>query len=253
MAVGLVTVNTEAAGEMWSNTWGIQVGGTDGQNVDEPDILAAIGGSDLSNLATDPTPGNNLYDGGTSILAAIIGFHRAITFNNARVASVYVSDGLTNPAASTFYTRALGYLCVNNYGGNTQTTDTENAPLSVAWLVKRNPVGLSAKPGRLYLRDCLPDTAVKQGTRVGVDWTSSAIATSYANGLTTAISNSGLFAYFGLTGGVPEATSLGIPRYRPAIHPQAGDLYDIVEIASLTSDKPVARQLTRGRRKKVSG
>lgn len=249
MGIGLLVIKTSAAGEEWSNTWGIGVGG---------EQLGELTASDIDELRADidfTIPGNTdaiaaTNRGESSPIAALIAFHRLVTATPATITGVYLSDGKEQPNSSTsnvYWSQALNLQCLRDVSGPAET----RMPLSIAWLVNRNPEGYGVKPGRVYLRHVLTDGNVKPGTRDGVEWESVAVSSGFSALLNQAVTDSELALWLGASVS-PTASYVGLPRYAPAGTSSEGNLIFMNRIQSLSSHNPVSRQLTRGRRRKAS-
>lgn len=242
MGIALVTIKTTLNGEEWSNTWGLRVGETGNVPITDEELATIMGYAPLTDETTSPGADTTPYAGPLSPLAAIIGFHRLVTYEQATVSSLYVSDGRKNGALSVYATLGLGFPCLRP-----NSVPDSIVPLSLIWDVTRNPGLYSTRPGRLQLRAALADSAVKPGTRSGVQWTDSAWPASMATLLATSVANSNIDHYF--SGSFEETPSdIGIPHYGNSLL-QPGELIDVVPMISLTSNKPASRQLTRGRRR----
>lgn len=256
MGIGILTVTIEGAGEEWSNTWG--VGDLDAANfgpLNEADVATLVGGVDFGNPeATDPTETSS-YQGPTNVIAAIVGFTRYITIQPAVITRLYLGDGTKNSEGanptSVFWTAGVNLPALSQEGAG---VDGVVVPLSIAWLLNRNPVGFSQRAGRLYLRHALVDASVRPGTRDGVQWQSAAAAEAANSRLSTALSISSLEDYFGATADpTGSGVGVGIPKYYRQGTANAGEIQSLSRIAGLSSHDPVSRQLTRGRRRTPAG
>lgn len=248
MAYALVTIKTEGFGTDWVNTWGVN-NAVRPQPFDEGDLgnLLSFDGElvDLNNpLLTTPTDQD--FGNIATVLVSLIAFHRIVTADNCRITGVYVSDGKDNDQQTVFYSAAL------NLNGFLATLDSETTPLSICWLIKRQPNIFSMKPGRLYLRAALTDGEVQAGMRDGVTWASPAASQLAQTRLNSAVTASGLDLYFGAAGAT-DRWEVGIPRYSPAGAADEGQLTSVQPIQALVSGDPVSRQLNRGKRRKATG
>lgn len=248
MGIALVTITSTGYGESWQNTWGVRAGNDSASPITDSELLELIEDSELTNATTSPATDNPAYEGATSVLAAIIGFHRHISYSTITIANIYVSDGRKNADDSVFFTQPLGFpgqqlVDAGDSGGVT-------VPLSIAWHIARKPGGFSQKPGRLYMRGCLTDASVRPGTRTGVQWQSNASATAYANLLALAVTESAIGNWFNASV-EPDSNSIGIPHYGTASLNE-GQLLELRPISGLSSVGPTSRQLTRGRRRSTT-
>lgn len=251
MGVGLIVVKTAVGSDDWTNTWGVKIGDTTSALV-EGEIEALLAGGTPDNPAlSDTTPQGN-FQGDVSPLYSILAFHRRVTIGPARITGVYITDGKrNNQVTPTNVYASYATSLASTYG----TPVEDNAgivPLSICWLINRNVAGFGHKPGRLYLRHALPDTAVRPGTRDGVDWQTAAIGADQAAALALYVEGSGLGAWF--ANGAPADNAIpaqiGLPVYAGEFATgQAGNLMDVLPLASLSSHNPVSRQMTRGRRR----
>lgn len=250
MSIGLLTIKTSAAGEDWVNTWGVSAGGIDEERLTDEDMDELIGaGVDLA-INGVSLPGDPAFAGTTSLLAAVIAFHRTVTFQGANVTGLYLSDGKDDklvPGANRYLSLALNLPCLRVGAGDGSAV----IPLSITWLINRNPLGRSQRPGRLYLRFALVDGETRPGTKDGVDWTDASTAAAAVARLESAVTTSGMSNYF-LTSGIPATPYLGLPTYAREETANAGDLVSMTPLRGLVSHNPVSRQLTRGRRKKAA-
>ena len=250
MSTGLLTVTKSAAGEEWANTYGISVGSDNGALTlaDLEGIIAtnpADGFTDENTQAATPE-----YEGGTSILAAILGFERQLHYSAVQIVRLTINDGST-PGTPTgnFWSQAINLA--GNKDGGSPVDAALVAPLSIALLVNRNPAGLSIRPGRVYYRGCLLDTDVRPGSRVGVTWRDDGIATSVRNFVTGAVTAAELDSYFASPSTTLPAIYVSIPHYDDT-DPDVGQVISGSPVTSFSANKPVSRQLTRGRRRAVA-
>lgn len=255
MGIGLVSVKTEVEGQDWVNTYGISVNGEFTGSLDEDDLTVLTQGVDFTDPAISD-PDNPAYLGAQSPLVALLGFHRRMTYTPAVITGLYVTDGKRNGGASVgdtnYFSANLNLAALKDVGGNGQT----RVPLSLAWLVNRNPAGFGVKPGRLYLRYALTDEQVRAGTRDGVTWATVQASIDAGAYLATTLNNTGMIDWLGGTGSpTPGPLEIGLPRYVAAGGAgglAAGELFAITKLASYSSHDPVSRQLTRGRRRRTS-
>lgn len=246
--VALVVIEKEYLGETWSNTHAFLASPVGGPLL--PDDLEAIIGGDLvdgiGNAETDPGEGDPTYAGGRSPLAAAIGFERMLHYTSVKFTRVYVSDGKTpegqSPIFATFPVNFFGLLTVN--------IGDVIAPLSNVLQLDRVPYGFSARPGRLQLRAALLRVETMAGPVDGIELPNEAVApvTSRVEG---ARDDSLIGTWFTGFGPDPfEGIKYVIPKYKAAA-PDKGSIVGYSYVSGITVDGAKARQVGRGKKKKV--
>lgn len=249
MSTGLVTITKSMDGQEWSNTYGISVGSDDGALT-----LADLEGIVATNPSAGLTPATTYVDdpawaGATSIIAALIGFERVLHYSPVTFTRVNISDGATpGTPTGTFWSQNLNLTGMRDNGGPVAADAV--APLNVAFLVNRNPAALSIKPGRLYYRACLLDLQVRPGSRVGVTWRADTDASAMVAYLALAVSSADLGAYMASPVTTLPTIYLSIPHISQGIGTE-GQVTSGSPVSSFSVNKPVSRQLTRGRRRRV--
>lgn len=249
MGVAILTITKLAEGQEWANTWGIASGPATGPatTADIEAIISTNPPAGLTGVTTNP--GDPSYAGATSIIAAILGFERLLHFPNVQFIRLNLSDSTTaGEPTGPFWSQAINFPGVNGIASPIPVGDV--APLSIALLVNRNTNLIGVRPGRLYYRAVLGDANVKPGSRVGVTWATPTVQTDISNNIVAASEDSSLTAYMSSPSApLPEAF-LCIPSTE---RNPAGEaiIVSAAAISSVSANKPVSRQLTRGRRRPV--
>lgn len=246
MTTGILTVTKVVDGQEWANTYGISFGSTPGPLAQE-DLAAIIAtnpseGFDASN--TNASAGS--YVGGSSIIGAILGFERAMHYSAVGFVRLNLNDGST-PGTPTgeFWSSSISFTGIKDVGAGVPIANI--APLNVALLMNRSGAGLSVKPGRLYYRGVLTEAQIRPGSRVGVTWQDPAAQAQLNSDAENALTVTLLPQWYdadSLTGVhltiVQQSRELG----------SEGVIIDGRPVGSITVNKPVSRQLTRGRRRR---
>ena len=93
--VGLVVVEKEYAGEIFSNTYALVNGAFSEEPLTNEDLDAFVGAADIGFTTSNTNPSNPGFMGATSPLAAILAFDRMVTDRQVLYRRLYVSDGKT--------------------------------------------------------------------------------------------------------------------------------------------------------------
>lgn len=251
MAAVLVHVVKVYEGEEFENTYGVWMDSPIA-GIPNEDMMTSIGaGGDFNNVSTTPT--NGAYQGGSTILHAIIGFERLVLPPWVTFKNIYVTDGKKPNAlapGNAFINKAIEGQGLRD----DIVTQDSYAPGNVAMLISRVPSGFSAHQGRIEMRALLLDTHVRFGGKGAVAWKDDAAAAAVKSMIQTAVFNAELNLYFGdgQLGG-DYATGFGIPHYFPGPSVPAfakGDLIGITPISQLVPQRPMSRQVVKGKRKK---
>ena len=249
MGTAILVVTKEMDGQEWGNTYGISVGSDDGP-ASSADIEAIVSTNPADGLiGTTTNPSDPAFAGADSIIAAILGFERMLHFPEVNFTRLNLSDA-TTPGTPTgpFWSQAISFTGVNGIGS--PIADEAIAPLSICLLVNRNSNLIGVRPGRLYLRAVLGDANVRPGSRVGVTWASSVVQTDISANVMTAVGDSSLDAYMSNPSGPLPGIFLAIPSFDVVDGEEV--IVTSAAISSLTANKPVSRQLTRGRRRRTT-
>lgn len=250
MGVGIITIHKEGSGQEWDNTYGFSAGSGSGP-LDQADLEALIATNPAAGFTSGNTePADGSFAGASSIIAAILGFERMLHYHTVTLTHINVSDN-TTPGAPTgpFWSQAINLACIRDAAAF--VAEDAIAPLSLAFLVNRNTNLLSVKPGRLYYRACLLDADVKPGTRVGVTWATPTAAANAQTYVQTQFANAHLDDYVSSSGGPLPAIFLAIPHYS-TVEGEEGVIVSGAAVSGFSANKPVSRQLTRGRRRRVA-
>lgn len=244
MGSGLLTIHMSGYGEAWDNTWGISINDpSEPITQEEIDLISA---DSLPAITIDATtdPSDPGYGGAGLILAAVLGFTRAAHPAEVAITGILLNDGST-PGEGTgpFWSLPLLLNCVA-----AAPTGENVAPLSIALLINRGTNVGGVKPGRLYWRAVLQDTEVYPGSRVGVTWPSPTAQTNVVNRMATAATDSGIGLWTPPTVTAPSPMIV-IPHYGKTEGVDKGQVISGYPITSIVVNKPVSRQLTRGRRR----
>lgn len=254
MGIGLVTIEKTYGGEIFSNTYGVWHN-TVGAPLTDADLVAWGAELPFTQSATDPS--DPLYQGWTSsasvagsLLHSLIGFDRSLTFVNVTYTRVYVGDGKSNddPLTRAFFTTTLN---VPGLWPGPLEGDTAIVPGNIVLQVNREPVGFSARRGRIQMRMTLSDNMVRVGGPDMLVFTDAAQEAATRTRLIEAIGLSGIgyaFGADGATGIGGGIVGFGIPRYEAGPE-NYKTLTTIVPIRDLTVAGPRARQVRRGRRR----
>ena len=250
MSTGILTVTKNVEGQEWVNTYGLSVGSSTGP-LDLADLEAlvgtnpALGFTDATTKPTDPA-----YAGTTSVIAAILGFERELHYSAVNFSHLNVSDA-TTPGASTgpFWSTAINLTGLRDAGSGAPIATV--APLNVACLVNRNAASLSVKPGRIYFRAILLDTQIKPGSRVGVTWTDASAQAALSTALQQAMTDSFIIDYFASPSAPLPDIYISIPHFSET-EGSEGAVVSGSGVSSFSMNKPVSRQLTRGRRRRIT-
>lgn len=246
MSIALVIIKKDVGGHTWSNTHAVQIGaGTTGIPTDAD--LASIGAGGAFTAALTAS------GGGTNFLQRLISFERlnhgpAVHFN-----TVYLTDGKNGKEAGSpkvYYTAALDLVGLS---GQFDAGVLHYIPGGITWMLRRNVVGFSHKPGRLYFRGALAEADIQMNGQNMVDWETTTVRDSFTGQITSSLSGSGLGTH--LYGGTNAAAALyGVAAYARAIDvtdPLAvGDLFAVLPCSGFTNGGPVLRQVRRGKKKK---
>lgn len=247
MSTGILTVTKSLDGQEWANTYGISVGSTPGplSQEDLGVIIATNPSGGFNEANTNPQAGG--YVGSTSIIAAIVGMEREIHYSAVSFVRLNLNDG-TTPGTGTgeFWSASINVSGMRDAGAG--VPEVQIAPLNVALLVNRSGSGLSVKPGRLYYRAVMLDVNIKPGSRVGVTWQDPASKVALIDALTSAMNDAQIDNYLSIDT-VPNI-HLSIVQASQADGSE-GVIIDGRPVASLSVNKPVSRQLTRGRRRRA--
>lgn len=247
MGIGLVLIQKEYNGEVWTNTHCFSTGAPlelDDSDLDEIGFPSLVVDMDVWSGGGAYTPT------GAPFLAALLAFERKITLAPVSFTKMYITDGKQEDIAdpNTFAVRSFNLPGLAPMGG---VADTQLVPGSIALQINRSPFGYGNRQGRMQLRGCMIDGDVRFATRGGVDFTDAAVRAVYNTKLANVIEASGIGAYFGL---VTEGVGYCIPHYAPkdAAPPlKYGQLVGATPIASLSVAGPVSRQMRKGKKKKV--
>jgi hypothetical protein len=250
MGVGILTITKNVEGQEWVNTWGIVKGTPVGalSNAELAAILATNPAGGFTAANTNPTDG--AYVGADSIIAALLGFERELHYSAVSFSNLNISDG-TTPGAPTgaFWSQAISFTGLRDAGAGAPIATV--APLNIACLVNRNSSQISVKAGRIYYRAILLDTQVKPGSKVGVTWTDASAQAALTTALANAESDAGLAAYYSTDSETAPDIGLAIPHYG-TVDETEGVVISGNVISGLSMNKPVSRQLTRGRRRRTT-
>lgn len=246
MAIGLIVVEKQLAGEVWVNTYGCITNGVNTGDLQESD-LQLIGA--LSPLTLNNTnPSDPSYLGGTFLVHAIMGFERRLHWVNAEFVRLYVTDGKKQelPLRGEFVT-----VDINFNGLRTNTSGQHPAPGSVTLQVNRVPASPGVLRGRAFYRAVLFDEEVGVGSTRLVDFVSIAARTNMEALVNQQITESLLDRYF-FGGANADTQQLAIPSYVPQGQPNEGQLSTANVIRNLVVRNVVSRQVKRGRRRSTT-
>ncbi len=246
MGIGLIVVEKQLAGEIWSNTYGFRVGPDSGAALTETDIQAV--GFEVPVLATNTDPNDSVnYRGDEFLIHSIIGFERLIHYSTVEFVRIYITDGKKNPLPlnSVFAT-----IDVNFNGLRGFSSSTSSLPGTITLQVNRVPAGIGILRGRLFYRAVLRDEDVSFGAARTVDFRDSTTRTTYENLIANNVILSSLVNY--LNTGTQPNPGLGIPRYGPDGTPEADQLISMNDVGSLVVRNVVSRQVKRGRRRSTT-
>jgi len=249
MTTGILTVTKVSEGQEWANTYGISVGDSTGP-LNLADLVAITDTNPAAGFTSANTePANAAFAGGTSIIAAILGFERLIHYHTVFITRLNLSDSSTpGTATGPFWSGSVNLQCIKDAAAFVD--DDAIAPLNCALLVNRNSGLPSVRPGRLYYRAAMLDATVKPGSKVGITWRNTSDANVYSTFILDSQGNSNLDNYMSTSIGPLPPIFLSIPHMTPG----GGDDAVIVSAAAVSTlnvNKPVSRQLTRGRRRRV--
>lgn len=246
MGIGLIVVEKQLAGELWSNTYGFRVGPDSGAPLTETDIQAI--GFEVPVLATNTDPNDTVnYRGDDFLIHSIIGFERLFHYTGVEYVRIYITDGKKNPLPlnSVFAT-----IDVNFNGLRAFSTGVSSAPGTITLQVNRVPAGIGIIRGRLFYRAVLRDEDIAFGSTRTVDFRDTTTRTTYENLIANSVVSSGLVNY--LNTGTPPDPCLAIPRYGPDGTPEADQLISVNDVGSLVVRNVVSRQVKRGRRRSTT-
>lgn len=246
MGIGLVVVEKQLQGELWSNTYGFRVGPDSGAPLTETDIQAI--GFEVPVLGTNTNPADTPnYRGDEFLIHAIIGFERLLHYDSVEFVRIYITDGKKNPLPlnSVFATIDVNFNGLRQFG-----TGISSAPGTITLQVNRVPAGIGILRGRLFYRAVLRDEDIGFGANRTVDFSSPTARTTYENLVANSVIGSGLINF--LNTGTPPDPCLGIPRYGPDGTPEADQLISVNDIGSLIVRNVVSRQVKRGRRRSTT-
>lgn len=246
--VALVVIEKEYLGETWSNTHAFLASPVGGPLLPD-DLEAIIGGALVDGITddeTNPTVGDPDYVGATSPLAAAIGFERMLHFSGVRFTRVYLSDGKTLEGSSPIFAT----FPVSFFGLRTLLIGDVVAPLSNVLQIDRVPYGFSARPGRLQLRAALLRVETMAGPVDGIELPPEAVTAVTAR-VGNAVEESLLNTWFTGFGPDPfDGIKYVIPKYAGS-GPGEGAITGYSYVSGLSVDGAKARQVQRGKKKKV--
>lgn len=248
MALALVSIVKEFDGEEWENVYCVGSGDNDDIGFTELDWNGYTGTIPINAAETNPASASAGTLSGDSIIHSLIALERLLHFDVVNFKRLFAWDGQENGVFSTFAAVPLNFAgLVPQPGGGIP----DIAPGGISWLVNKTPAVFGSRAGRSYYRLCFGDAAVKPGGRSLLDWTSPTAAAAQAAVLAGAITSSGIDNFF--FGATNTASSeLMIPRYTarvPGVPGSGGVLVAAAPIAALTSQRPVLRQVKRGRKR----
>lgn len=249
MGIGLIVIDKSFQGETWSNTYAFSVG-------NPPLNVGTLSQTDLFDIGatqpftfdnTDPRPPSAPdYLGGDFLLHSLVGFERLLYSPDITIDRVYVTDGRENPSTGGALYAAIPTQLVGLANENV----AEILPGSVTLLLNRVPATLGQRPGRLYLRGMLSEGAVSFGGNKLVRFANATARQVVNNIIFTSQLNSEVGNYF--VNGSSNNVRLGIAKYASALNttqPITNDLIAIAPISGFSVVGPVARQVTKGRRR----
>ena len=241
MAVGLVTITKEIDGEQWSNVYAVGTDGSLNETISVDDMITIGANQPITDDTTNPAHLD--YLGNTFILHALLGFERAVHFQPVSFTNIAVTDGVKG--SSVFAVIPLSFSGIRSTsGGGVESI----MPGNVTLLVNKTPNSFAVKSGRSFYRAVLFDGAVKFGGKWGIDWESDAMKVSFQGTFATAVTDSNLDQY--MSGGTSTASQVfAIPHYAVRTASNAGDLVSGTAITNLVVQRPVSRQMARGRKR----
>lgn len=231
-------------GKAFENTWAIVTNQNDDVIFTEDDLtLIAGSGRNLNSIATNPE--HEDYEGGDTLLQALIGFERQLISQDIVFEQVYLTDGKKNETNSVHFTRNLGY---NGLWDNEGFTINEVAPGGIILQLDRDADSLTTKSGRWQGRFCLLDTEISGLATDLIDFQSSTARNAVLARVAGALAQSTLPTYF--VDGAKAATQMvALPIYGLEDTPAEGQLVSGIGLQSITVDKPQYRQAKRGKKK----
>lgn len=259
MGIGIVIVEKELNGEVFSNSYPFQAG--------DAGLLSNANIESILPVGQTFTEQNTRFNGagypvdGATLAQAVVAFDRGISFRTVQYRRVYITDGQENsapsdvgPLSSVFAVFPLNFTGVR-FLTDASVLDEQLAPGNVALMVNRQPLQFSQRAGRIYVRGTLLDSEVRfAGTR-GLDWTNATVQSAYGSYFQQVMTASRLEAYFGdgegaFLPGSGTFTGIGKRRKGVVVPPlDVGDLESVVKIATFVPFKPIGRQMQRGRRR----
>lgn len=195
--------------------------------------------------------------GGTdeSVLEATIQFLRGLHPNEVTFNSVYLSDGVTpGPGTGNYAVTPLGLPGTYFYQLAPDPDQETLAPGTICMLLGKTPSSLSLRPGHLWLRYCLYDSAVTYGGRDDVAFDSPALKAQLSAIISGAVTASRLRAYFTGVDAPNGAVFFGQAQYYTkaeiAVNPGLKGALKVVQaIKDFKLLDAAPRQGTRGKRR----
>lgn len=250
MPIAQVVIHKQQGGHKWSNTHGVIINGAASGVPAEADMNIIGADTPFTDANTGASPA-------ARFLHALVAFERQMHYADVQFTDIYVTDGRKNVAGqpTIYFTSSLVGAGLSNFAGVGGAGVAVGANLltgTVCWLLHRNVVGMGHKPGRLYLRGCLPEGAViSNGPRM-LSWGGGVLDNSVPNTY-VGTAQGKITPYLAANAQAATAT-YAVPLYVTPKHPVTGfvngELYSAIPVSGLSSVGPVAHQVPRGRRKK---
>lgn len=240
MGHGLIVVKKNLDGEEFSNTYAFW--NEDGTvQLNENDLIAV--GAQVPITDTNTTPSAVQSD----LLHSVISFDRALTHTSVNYSEVYITDGTRNETdtSNVFFTAALSFQGL----WSSTSPVTGNTTL----LIQRVPAGFSARKGRLYMRAALAEQEVRLGGDRLITWESGLARSAVIDRVAQAFTASQLNSY--TSNGLGTGPLFTIPQYEEAVGTDGKTIRNLVGgtvISNLVVARPNARQVQKGRKRKVN-
>lgn len=242
MGIAVVTITKSLNGEDWSNSYGLIVNDEDSAPITAEELVS-IGVQQPLNISTTNST-DPLYAGAESILAALLGYERYLHTGFVNFVSMDIVDGIKGSPVFASIPLSLTGLWSASGAGIEQMM-----PGNVALLVNKIPSGVSIRSGRCFYRSLLFDAQVKFSGTAGIDWESAMGKQVLTSHFSNAVIATGLDAYMGTNGAMVATQALGIPSYAPISATNKGDLVRVSLMSDFAVQKPVSRQMKRGRKR----
>lgn len=249
MGAFILKITKEFEGEEWENTWGVITPGGSAPSFTNTDWQTASGSVNEFSTATT-NPGDGGYEGGQSLIHAILAFERLMHYTPVNFVRLFAWDGIENSeAASTFYSAPLSFAGLRALAGAGSTSITV-VPGAITLMLARQPVTFGVRAGRLFLRMCMQDVDVRPGSGRLLDFTDATVRSTYQTLVSTSLNSSMLTSWMSDPSPV-DGVHPGIPQYAPRNAVNEGDLVSMTRMSNIVVRYPSVRQVQRGRKRQA--